>query len=69
MGRNMNMNAVILDPVCWMDVALKSVAGTSEYKGQTYYFCSSGCKETFDRNPEEYLDETYENEPNPEPIV
>jgi Cu+-exporting ATPase len=32
----------------------KTAAGKSEYKGQTYYFCSTGCKKTFDANPEKY---------------
>ena len=45
----------IVDPVCWMDVAVKSIAGKSEYKGQTYYFCSLGCKETFDHEPELFI--------------
>ncbi len=26
-----------------------------EYKGKTYYFCCEGCKEKFEKNPEEYL--------------
>jgi YHS domain-containing protein len=42
------------DPVCGMDVDEKTAAGKSEYKGQTYYFCSPGCKRTFDQNPEKY---------------
>lgn len=43
------------DPVCGMDVDEKTAAGKSEYKGQTYYFCSPGCKRAFDRDPEKYL--------------
>lgn len=43
------------DPVCGMDVDPKQAAGQSEYKGQTYYFCSLGCKKQFDRDPERYL--------------
>lgn len=27
----------------------------SEYKGETYYFCNTTCKETFDKNPEKYV--------------
>ncbi|HEY6586459.1 MAG TPA: YHS domain-containing protein [Candidatus Methanoperedens sp.] len=27
----------------------------SEYKGKTYYFCSPGCKKTFDSEPEKYI--------------
>jgi YHS domain-containing protein len=29
-------------------------ADTSDYQGQTYYFCCPGCKETFDRDPGRY---------------
>ena len=35
------------DPVCGMDVEPETAAGKSEYKGQTYYFCSLGCKASF----------------------
>ena len=30
-------------------------AGTSQYQGQTYYFCSKGCKTKFDANPGQYV--------------
>jgi Cu+-exporting ATPase len=43
------------DPVCGMDVDPSQAAGQSVYKGQTYYFCSKGCKVAFDRNPEKYV--------------
>ena len=42
------------DPVCGMDVDEKQAAGKSEYQGQTYYFCSPGCKTTFDKDPQKY---------------
>jgi len=28
---------------------------TAEHKGGKYYFCGAGCKERFERQPEEYL--------------
>jgi Cu+-exporting ATPase len=43
------------DPVCGMDVDPNQAAATSVYKGQTYYFCSRGCKVAFDKDPEKYL--------------
>ena len=43
------------DPVCGMDVDERTAAGKSEYKGQTYFFCSPGCKQTFDRDPEKFV--------------
>jgi len=42
------------DPVCGMTVDSKRAAGSSAYKGRTFYFCSSGCKATFDRNPAQF---------------
>lgn len=46
--------AQVKDPVCGMTIDDKSAAGTSQYQGQTYYFCSSDCKSEFDENPSEY---------------
>jgi YHS domain-containing protein len=43
------------DPVCHMDVDEADAAGTSEYRGQTYYFCAPGCKQRFDENPEQFV--------------
>lgn len=42
------------DPVCGMQVDEDDPVGTSEYGGNTYYFCSTDCKEEFDENPEDY---------------
>jgi YHS domain-containing protein len=42
------------DPVCGMDVDPKQAAGQSDYQGQTYYFCSAGCKKAFDKEPAKY---------------
>lgn len=44
-----------IDPVCGMEVNEQNPAATSEYKGQTYYFCAPGCKAAFDKDPEKYL--------------
>jgi YHS domain-containing protein len=41
------------DPVCDMEVDPKT-APKSEFQGRTYYFCSLGCKQAFDANPNEY---------------
>jgi Cu+-exporting ATPase len=38
-----------------MEVNPSEAAGTSEYKGKTYYFCAPGCKRDFDKDPEKYL--------------
>lgn len=46
---------MVKDPICGMDVDPISAAGKSEYLGQTYYFCSSGCKKAFDKEPQKYI--------------
>ena len=33
---------------------LGAARAKAEYKGQTYYFCSPGCKKAFDQEPEKY---------------
>ncbi len=43
------------DPVCGMEVDPAKAAGTVEYQGETYYFCSPGCKAAFEKEPEKYL--------------
>jgi Cu+-exporting ATPase len=51
------------DPVCGMavDPATARAAGLStEYNGQTYYFCGKGCFLEFTDNPEAILDPSYE---------
>ncbi len=44
----------VTDPVCKMTIDSEKAAGKSEYKGQTYYFCNSGCKAKFDQDPQKY---------------
>ena len=47
--------AAVIDPVCGMTVDPSKAAGRTEYKGNTYYFCSTGCLEKFRSDPERYL--------------
>ena len=47
---------MVKDPVCGMEIDPKTAAGKSEYKSQTYYFCSAGCKRAFDKEPEKYVE-------------
>jgi Cu+-exporting ATPase len=42
------------DVICGMQVDPARAAGTSEYNGKTYYFCSKACKSKFDANPAQY---------------
>lgn len=55
------MTETVHDPVCHMDIDPATAAGKSEYKGKTYYFCSLGCKKSFDEDPEKYLGKTDEH--------
>lgn len=43
------------DPVCGMVVDPSETAGKSEFRGETFYFCSRSCKERFDRSPESFV--------------
>ena len=43
-----------IDPVCGMSVNENTAPATADYKGQTYYFCSTDCKVKFQREPEKY---------------
>jgi xanthine dehydrogenase accessory factor len=47
-----------LDPVCGMTVDVASAHHLVEYDGQTYYFCASGCKRSFEKNPAAFLEPT-----------
>jgi YHS domain-containing protein len=46
---------IAIDPVCKMEVEIETAEWTSEYRGETYYFCAPGCKRSFDQDPEKYL--------------
>ncbi len=39
------------DPVCGMDVETASAEHRFEYEGRTWYFCCSGCRNAFERDP------------------
>ena len=43
------------DPVCNMLVDVTTAKLTSEYQGQTIYFCAPACKRAFDRAPGKYV--------------
>jgi membrane fusion protein, copper/silver efflux system len=52
------MYAPAKDPACGMEVSeshAKAAGRTSQYRNQTYYFCSDSCKRKFDADPEGYL--------------
>lgn len=43
------------DPVCGMMLSPDEAEDTTEYEGETYYFCCSDCKKKFQSNPDEYV--------------
>ncbi|HET7101933.1 MAG TPA: heavy metal-binding domain-containing protein, partial [Terriglobia bacterium] len=55
MGQSPKASATFKDPVCNMDVDPAGAAGSYEYKGVTYYFCSGPCLEKFRVAPEDYI--------------
>jgi YHS domain-containing protein len=42
-----------VDPVCGMSVD-PDKAESSRYEGETFYFCSTNCKDTFEAQPADY---------------
>jgi len=43
------------DLVCGMMVEIAGARHTTQHDHQTYYFCSAGCKRSFEKEPEKYL--------------
>lgn len=47
--------AKVTDPICGMTIDPTGAAGKSTFEGQTYHFCSAGCKREFDADPRRHL--------------
>ena len=47
--------AQAIDPVCGMTVDTETAKFTTQYQGETIYFCAPGCKKAFEQNPSSYL--------------
>ena len=45
----------VIDPVCGMTVDPDNAAGSFEYEGKTYHFCSTHCLHRFQKDPESFL--------------
>jgi len=43
-----------------MQINRDQAAEQSDYNGQTYYFCSAGCKKKFDADPQRYTPQAAE---------
>jgi YHS domain-containing protein len=46
---------MVIDPVCGMEVEEDKVNDKFSFNDVTYYFCSSECKEDFERSPEDFI--------------
>lgn len=46
-----------IDPVCGMTVEIATANFISDYNGKQYYFCAAGCKRSFDKEPQKYVQE------------
>jgi Cu+-exporting ATPase len=51
--------AIAIDPVCGMEVDTDTAANRYVYDGNTYFFCSKGCRLDFEEDPEKYLSPEY----------
>ncbi len=47
--------AMVEDPVCGMRIDREEAAGTLEYEGKMYYFCSQACHDAFEADPATYV--------------
>ncbi len=56
-----------IDPVCGMKVDPASAKFSTRHKNQTYYFCSSGCQQKFEQDPDRYLLKSATANPAPAP--
>lgn len=54
-------SGIAIDPVCHMEVEIATARFTYEHEGKMYYFCAPGCKTSFRKNPDIYL--------NPDPAL
>ena len=55
--------SIAVDPVCGMTVNPDTAAGSFEYQGQTYYFCSTHCLNKFREDPARFLNKAKETMP------
>jgi YHS domain-containing protein len=54
-GGEMERPQAAIDPVCGMSVDPDHAEYRSFQEGVTYYFCSAGCKQTFDKDPGKFI--------------
>lgn len=57
------------DPICGMDIEIKTALAKREHMGRTFYFCSSSCVDQFDKDPHRYVITSTTTGFNPELIL
>src|SRR6476620_4343750 len=57
------------DPVCGMTVDAATSRHRFDHRGETFHFCSAGCKTKFATTPEQYLNKTAQKAPVPEGAI
>lgn len=45
----------VKDPVCGMSIDPDKSKAASVYQGLTHYFCSTSCRDKFEKNPAQYI--------------
>ena len=53
-GKKKSLSTKVVDPVCGMSVNPESAAATRDLGGETVYFCSLGCAQAFESDPQRY---------------
>jgi Cu+-exporting ATPase len=53
-GDDMSEQTAAIDPVCGMTVDSATAEYRSFHNGKAFYFCSAGCKGTFDKDPAKF---------------
>ncbi|MDZ7744586.1 MAG: metalloregulator ArsR/SmtB family transcription factor [Candidatus Saccharibacteria bacterium] len=46
---------LVQDPVCGMRMGVTEASEQVTHGKDTYFFCASGCKHTFEKNPKQYI--------------
>lgn len=57
-GNDLKGSPAVIDPVCGMTVNPETAAGSYQYNGQTYYFCSTHCLHKCREDPERFLNKS-----------
>jgi len=54
-GDDMSEKTTVTDPVCGMSVDTATAEYRSFHDGKAFYFCSAGCKASFDKDPAKFV--------------